>query len=246
MATDPITSLRTEWISAALCTNQIPRTFDTCVQLGSEDGRIVTFVPLTIREIITSSLEKDGILSVAARRRLKQSQQRRNAATVKYVDQPADDLNEIADESVDAVVCLQAAQKMHNNGLDWKKSVREAARVLKPGGRFLFVENTEINGESFLEYVEGLYSISGEAPENIEELEPIFDVGYDEVDLVLSPHIAGVAVKTEEAGLGVDEIAKKRQAEERERLADLSIQAYERGLKKRKRKKKVEDAPAKS
>jgi SAM-dependent methyltransferase len=234
---DPLTSLRTEWISASLCTNQIPRSADTCVQLGCEDGRIVTFVPLTIREIITSSAEKDGLLTVAARRRLNQSQIRRNSATVKYVDQPADDLRELSDESVDAVVCLQVAQKMKDNGLDWKKSIREAARVLKPGGRFLFVENTEIDGENFLDYVEGLYTMNGEVPENADELVPIFDVGFDEIDYILTPHIAGVAVKTEEAGLAPAELAKKREAEERERIADLSIQAYERGLKKRKRKK---------
>jgi SAM-dependent methyltransferase len=234
---DPITSLRTEWISAALCTNQIPRAADVCVQLGAEDGRIVTFVPRTIRQIITSSLEPDGTMSVSTQRRLKQSQERRKAATIKYVDQRADDLKELTDESVDVVVSLQAAQKMHNNGLDWKKSIREAARVLKPGGRFLFVENTEVNNENYLEYVQGLYTLSGEPPENPDAVVPIFDVSFDEIDLVLSPHIAGVAFKSEEAGLAPEEVSKKRQNEEKERLADLSIAAYERGIKKRRRKK---------
>jgi SAM-dependent methyltransferase len=208
------------------------------VQLGSEDGRIVTFVPRTIREIITSSLEADGKMTVTAERRLKQTQERRKAAKLRFVNQRADDLKELSDESVDVVVSLQAAQKMHNNGLDWKKSIREAARVLKPGGRFLFVENTEVNGESYLEYVQGLITFDKETTENVDEMAPVFEVGFDEIDLVLVPHIAGVAVKTEEAGLAPDELAKKRQLEENERIADLSIAAYERGIKKRKKKKK--------
>merc|ERR1719261_204117 len=52
---DPVTFLRTEYISAAICTNQIPRAADVVLQLGTQDGRSVTFVPKTIREIITSS-----------------------------------------------------------------------------------------------------------------------------------------------------------------------------------------------
>lgn len=39
MGLDLVTYLRTEWISAALCTNQTPRSADVCLQLGTEDGR---------------------------------------------------------------------------------------------------------------------------------------------------------------------------------------------------------------
>jgi SAM-dependent methyltransferase len=245
MGLDMVTYLRTEWISAALCTNQTPRTADVCLQLGTEDGRIVTFVPRTIREIITSTAEKDGKLSVGARRQLKQQQERRAAATVKYSDQRSDDLSETGDESVDVVVSLQAASRMDESGLDWKKSVREAARVLKPGGRLLFVEQAEIKGESYLDYVRSLMSLSGEVPEDASERVPIFDdVGYDAVDLVLVPHTAGVAIKSIEAGLTPAERAKKLADEERDRLAEKSIEAYERGIKKRRKKKKTADATA--
>ncbi len=234
---DVVTSLRTEWVSAALCTNQTPRAADTCLQLGVQDGRIVTFVPRTIREIITSSLEKDGQLTVSQKRQLQQTQDRRNAGRVTFVDQRADDLCETADDSVDVVVSLQSAHLMHENGLDWKKSIREAARVLKPGGRFLFVERTEVNGENYLEYIENLYTVTGEIPDDGRP--PIFDdVGYDDVDLVLTPHIAGVAIKSETAGLTAEQIAKQQAQREKERLADLSIEAYERGIKRRKKKKK--------
>mmetsp|Transcript_16122 Transcript_16122/g.32461 ORF Transcript_16122/g.32461 Transcript_16122/m.32461 type:complete len:133 (-) Transcript_16122:2657-3055(-) len=42
MGLDLVTYLRTEWISAALCTNQTPRSADVCLQLGTEDGRAGT------------------------------------------------------------------------------------------------------------------------------------------------------------------------------------------------------------
>lgn len=238
MGLDLVTYLRVEWVSAALCTNQTPRAADVCLQLGVEDGRAVTFIPRTIRELITSSAEKDGKLTVSARRQLKQQQERRQAAQVTYLDQRCDDLTEVKDESVDVVISLQAAARMLENGLDWKKSIREAARVLKPGGRLLFVEQSELDGESYLEYVENLYTLDGDIPEDLEERVPIFEVGSDDVDLVIIPHIAGVALKSEFAGLSPRELAKKQSAAEKERIADLSIEAYERGLKKRKRKKK--------
>jgi SAM-dependent methyltransferase len=234
-----VTYLRTEWVSAALCTNQTPRSADVCLQIGTEDGRIVMFVPRTIREIITSTSERNGQLSVGARRQLKQQQERRNAATVRYSDQPSDDLKDTKDESVDVVVSVQAAARMGENGLDWKRSVREAARVLKPGGRLLFVEQSEVNGESYLDYVQNLMSLSGEVPEDASERFPIFDdVGYDAVDLVLVPHTAGVAIKSVDAGLTPMERVRKQAREEEDRIAEKSIEAYERGIKKRRKKRK--------
>lgn len=238
MGLDLVTYLRTEWISAALCTNQTPRSADVLLQLGVEDGRAVTFIPRTVREFITSSAEADGKLTVAARRQLKQQQERRKAATVTYVDQRSDDLTETADESVDIVISLQAAARMLENGQDWKRSIREAARVLKPGGKLLFVEQTELEGESYLGYIESLYTIEGDTPEDADGRVPIFECGSDEVDLVLTPHVAGVAMKSDGAGLTAQELSKKESTAEKERLADLSIEAYERGIKKRRKKKK--------
>lgn len=235
---DPVTSLRTEWISAALCTNQIPRAADVCLQIGTYDGRIVNFVPRTIREIRTSSLQEDGKLTISTQRRLKQAQERRSAAKVTIVQQRADHLNETADESVDVVVSLQAASQMISNGQDWKKSISEAARVLRPGGRFLFVESSEINGERYLDVVQELTAGHEENPNIDVSPQLVFDVAFDEVDLVLTPHVAGVAIKSEQAGLTVEEIEKKRALEESERLADLSIKVFERGIKKRKKIKK--------
>ena len=260
MGLDLVTYLRTEWVSAALCTNQTPRAADVCLQLGTQDGRAVLFVPRTIREFITSSVEADGTMSANIKRQLKQQSERRSTAVIREVDQRADNLKETKDESVDVVISLQSAAVMDENGLDWKRSVREAARVLKPGGRLLFVEQTEINGESYLEYVMNLASLEDEPKqqqdasttngddESSVEMLPIFDdVGYDEVDLVITPHIAGVAVKSVNAGMTAAQAqaqrAAQRKREEEQKMAEFALQAFEGGLKKqRKRKKKKKGA----
>ena len=155
---------------------------------------------------------------------------------------------------------------MAANGLDWKRSIEEAGRVLKPGGRFLFVESKTVGsgGESYLDYVVGLSQRGGveikpglgEDGELSSSIEPsaddvtesdddnavstkVFDeVGYDNVDMVLQPHIAGVAIKALDAGMTKAEKAAQAKQEEADRLADISLSAFERGSKRRKRKKK--------
>lgn len=247
MGLDMVTYMRCEWISAALCTNQTPRTADVALVLGCQDGRPVTFVPRTIETLITSSLETDGVVPVNIRRQLKTQEKSRGSGVVSLVDQRADDLKETEDQSVDVVLSLQSAAKMKENGLDWKKSIQEAARVLKPGGRFLFVEQSELDGESYLEYVGNLGTAivtktetdDGDDDESMSEVYPAFEcMGYDDVDLVLVPHVAAVFVKAEDAGLTDAQRAEKESKVEEERMAELSISAFERGIKKRRRKKK--------
>ena len=266
---DPLTYLRTEWVSASLVSNQTPKEADRILQLGTEDGRLVNFVPRTVREIITSSAEKKdgpegGGLTVSCERQLRQmAERRRSGATVVYSNQPADDLRETPSSSVDVVVSLLAARRMKDNGLDWRQAVREAGRVLKPGGRFLFVEGETIDGESYLDFVVGLSERGGveikggleklaadegggdggsddddDEEEEEERTSPLFEeVGYDMVDMVLQPHVAGVAIKAEDADLTPAEKERRKAQEESDRVADLSLSAFERGLKKRKRKK---------
>jgi len=252
MGLDMITFMRTEWISAALCTNQTPRTADVALQLGCEDGRAITFIPRTINEFITSTVEADGILPLSIGRQLTQQEKTRNAAVVIFRDQRADDLKDTPDESVDVVLSLQAAARMVETGLDWKKSVEEAARVLKPGGRLLFVEQTSLNGESYLncldniglEYESSQEVVEGEEVEEDDNEEkkkrfPTFEeVGYDDVDLVLVPHVAGIAMKSLDAGMTVDERDAKEAKIEKDRLGEIALTAFERGIKKRKKKKK--------
>eukprot|EP00554_Chaetoceros_debilis_P010102 CAMPEP_0194108436 /NCGR_PEP_ID=MMETSP0150-20130528/8127_1 /TAXON_ID=122233 /ORGANISM="Chaetoceros debilis, Strain MM31A-1" /LENGTH=288 /DNA_ID=CAMNT_0038797133 /DNA_START=162 /DNA_END=1028 /DNA_ORIENTATION=+ len=244
MALDLVTGLRTEWISASICTNQIPSDALSVLQLGTEDGRVVNFVPKSIEEILTSSAEADGELSMSCKRQLKQQRELRGTgAVVRYLDQPCDDLREMKDASVDCVISLQAAQRMAENGQNWKNSIKEAARVLKPDGSFIFVEQTEIEGEKYIEVIssvaDGVVKTNEETGEEELETYPTFElVGYDDVDLVIVPHIAGVVKKTKFAGLTETEIKNKSANDEKERIADLSISAFERGIKKRRKKKK--------
>lgn len=236
---DLVTYLRTEYISAALCTNQTPRAANVCLQLGVEDARAINFVPRTIRAFITSTSEPDGELGVATRRQLTQQSQRRGTEVeLVFRDQASDDLSDTADETVDVVLSLQAAAPMVENGLDWKASVRESARVLRPGGRLLFVERTEIGGEKYADYVRNLcVRLEGD---DDEETLPVFDdVGTDDVDLVLIPHVAGVAVKSEDAGMTKKERDQRAKDEAAEKYAEMSINAFERGRKKRRKKKKT-------
>jgi ubiquinone/menaquinone biosynthesis C-methylase UbiE len=238
MGLDVVTQLRTEWISASICTNQIPSTAESVLQLGTDDGRVVNFVPRSVEEIITSSAEADGELTISCRRQLKQQRDRRGTGSIiRYVDQRCDDLKDTKDASVDVVISLQAAQRMKDNGQDWKKSICEASRVLKPGGRFLFVEQTEIDGEKFLDAIAAVADGETDEEGNVVTY-PVFElVGYDDVDLVIVPHIAGVVQKTSYAGLTEEEIKNKSTVDEKARIAELSISAFERGLKKRRKKK---------
>lgn len=246
---DLVSYLRTEWIAAALFTNQTPRSADVCLQLGTEDGRAVTFIPRTITTLITSSADADGKITVGATRQLKQNQETRRACKVQIVDQYADDLVETNDESVDVVVSYLCAQRLADNGRDWKASIREAARVLKPGGRLLWVEQTELPGGDYLQYLENLYTQSnvekptvteGDEASSEEEKEDdgLYavweDIGWDDVDLVLTPHRAGVAIKAIDPAV----IATMEEDEMQTKMADLSLSTFERGIKKRKKKKK--------
>jgi len=278
MALDPVTYLRTEWVSAALVTNQTPGSADKVLELGCEDGRIVNFVPRTVREIITSSAEnpdspEGGGLTVSCSRQLKQQAERRGAgALMTYSNQRADDLSETPSSSIDIVVSLQSAQRMKDNGLDWKKSIREAGRVLKPGGRFLFCEAVDVGGDSYLDFVNSLSDFSmenktgdddeegSEVTETVDTVEeedsddvdvdvdsppaksPIFqEVGYDQVDMVLQPHIAGIAIKAMDADMTPAEKAQKKAEEESERLGEMTLNAFEgRSKRRRKKKKKTE------
>jgi len=148
---------------------------------------------------------------------------------LEFSERRADKLSNVEDDSVDVVVSLQSVEKMTENGLDWKQSVQEAIRVLKPGtGRFLFVERTDTGYLQYLEEFEGEGKIFEE-------------IGYDDVDLVLVPHVAGVAAMSEDAGLTEEEKVQKKKRIEKDMYAERSIKAFERGSKKRRRKKKVVD-----
>ena len=198
---------------------------------------------------------------------IQQRERRKSGCSINFSNQPADDLKDTPSSSIDVVVSLQAAQRMESNGLDWKRSIQEAGRVLKPGGRFLFVESETIGNknENYLDFVVGLSQRGGveikpglvenedgssnmmntdgseEANEEDDadvESAVFEEVGYDNVDMVLQPHVAGVAIKAMDAGMTQAERARVRAQEESDRMAEISLNAFERGSKRRKRKKK--------
>ena len=130
----------------------------------------------------------------------------------------------------------------------------------------MFVESAEISGESYLEYVLSLSEDAVEREEgkdgeqaveidanakidvdvNVDEKSDVAttktffsEVGYDMVDMVLIPHVAGVAIKAMDADLTLQERAQRKNQEEEDRLADMAMNVFERGNKRRKRKKKV-------
>jgi len=259
MAVDPVTYLRTEFVSAALFTNQIPRSADTCVQLGTYDGRVVSFIPRTVRTFIPSSLQPDGKLDLKMQRAMKQTVERRtldDSMKILSYDQRADNLSMVKDNSVDVVVSMQSAEKMVENGLDWKQGIREAGRVLKPGGRFLFVEKTVIGDESYLDVV-GNLSVSAstasgavaqsetqeEEDDDDDERLPLFEsVGWDDVDFVVTPHVAGVFVKRLDAGMTKQERLAAEKQKEKDMYAERSISAFERGRKRKKKKGSNDEA----
>lgn len=252
MGLDPVTFLRTEFVSAALFTNQIPRSADSCLQLGVYDGRAVTFIPRTIRQFHTSSVELDGTVSIGIQRALQQALQSRNildeTMQLQFYDvQRADNLTMILDSTIDVVISMQSAEKMQTNGLDWRRSVQEAVRVLKPGGRFLFVEQTDIGSENYLDYV-GSYAsnstsiVQGE-PGKVEERYPMLEcVGWDNVDFVLTPHVAGVFTKRLDAGMTKQERIAAEKLREKDILAERSLSVFEG---RRKKKIKKEESPKK-
>ena len=199
---------------------------------------------------------------------IQQRERRKSGCSIKFSNQPADDLKDTPSSSIDVVVSFQAAQRMESNGLDWKRSIQEAGRVLKPGGRFLFVESETIGNknENYLDFVVALSQRGGveikpglvenedggnmmntdgskEANEEDDadadvESAVFEEVGYDNVDMVLQPHVAGVAIKAMDAGMTQAERARVRAQEESDRMAEISLNAFERGSKRRKRKKK--------
>ena len=109
----------------------------------------------------------------------------------------------------------------------------------------LFVEPPEIEGVSYLDYLANLsVQTLNEDGEKEEATNVFVPLGYDDVDLVLKPHVAGVVTKSIDAGLTIAEREMKEKNAEKDRMAEISLTAFERGLKKRKRKKKKATADA--
>jgi ubiquinone/menaquinone biosynthesis C-methylase UbiE len=107
-------------------------------------------------------------------------------------------------DSLDAVVSTTVLCSVQ----DPLRSVQEVLRVLKPGGRFVFIEHVAAPQGTGLRRIQGILRpvwrlLAGGCRTNQETWAIIERVGFSDVQLqhfrvqmpVLSPHIAGVAVK---------------------------------------------------
>lgn len=63
-------------------------------------------------------------------------------------------------------------------------------------------------------------------------------MGYDDVDLVIVPHVAGVVFKSENGGLTMAQIKKRSKNNKKEKRSEVSISVLERGVRRRRKKKK--------
>ena len=109
-----------------------------------------------------------------------------------------------ADASVDAVVCTLVLCSVQ----DQAQVLREVRRVLRPGGRFVFIEHVAARRGTWhrraQDLVQPLWTPVGDGCHpNRETWLTIEAAGFDELDLVhfdigvpfVGPHIAGVGVK---------------------------------------------------
>lgn len=108
-----------------------PSPGDTVVDVATGTGfTALAFAPLV--QSVTGTDVSSGMLEQARKRA--EEQGIRNAA---FLEAPAEALP-FPDESADIVVCRIAAHHF----LDVRKFISEAARVLKPGGRFVVADTT--------------------------------------------------------------------------------------------------------
>ena len=108
------------------------------------------------------------------------------------------------DASVDAVVCTLVLCSVQEPA----QALREALRVLRPGGRFVFIEHVAARRGSWQRRVQNLVQplwtpLGDGCHPNRETWLTIEAAGFDQLDLVhfdigvpfVGPHIAGVGVK---------------------------------------------------
>ncbi len=108
------------------------------------------------------------------------------------------------DASVDAVVCTLVLCSVH----DPAQALREVYRVLRPGGRFVFIEHVAARRGTWQRQAQNLVQplwtpVGDGCHPNRETWLTIEAAGFDQLDLVhfdigvplVGPHIAGVGVK---------------------------------------------------
>lgn len=237
------------------------------------DPRAAYYVPKSLKKLICHGTFIP--VEFRAKRQVEQATERRG-----QMDLEVDFVNKqegkrlfegVGDESVDVVMMLQISEDAAKSDLasSWLVALlSETGRVLRPGGRILFVEKKDVKVDREIDFVsamqglrmDGSYKLfaageeegdENDSEKSMEEVDlqkySLFDVAYDSIDLCPSPHYAGVAIKrSAKEEEEVEEVREKREMTMGERMkyekrvkgAELAIEAFERGRKKKKRGKK--------
>ena len=125
----------------------------------------------------------------------------------------------IKSESVDCILMLQISEDAAKSSLSssWLVSLlEESGRVLRPGGRILFVEKKKVKCDREVDFVAAMQGLrmdssyklfaageeEGDEDDDQKSMDEVdlskyslFDVAYDAIDLCPAPHYAGVAIK---------------------------------------------------
>eukprot|EP00898_Chlorokybus_atmophyticus_P007855 jgi/Chlat1/8070/Chrsp73S07538 len=185
--------LRMQYVTAAMLGRHVPKEA-TVVELGMKGGRNLYYYPKSTRMVIgVSPSAKAGLLQ-------------QTAATIGMPldvrQQPLAPLD-IATSSVDAVVSVNALSGV----ADPAACIAEAARVLRPGKPFIFLEETAANG-GLAAALQGLFGKKADIA--TVECGGFGDVHFDVLFEGQAPRAVGVATKQVAAGSPVGSTPAKK------------------------------------
>ena len=171
--------------------------------LGALEGRVLEIGPGSGVNLpcYADTVEWVGAEPSAPMREALVRQSKRIGRAIELIDDPAERLP-LADGSVDAVVSTLVLCSVN----DPKAALREIRRVLRPGGRFVFVEHVAAPQGTMLRRLQRLLRApwklaGGGCHPDRETWKAIEEAGFRHVTMehfrvgvpIVSPHIAGVA-----------------------------------------------------
>ena len=267
-STDPVSYWRVEYVSSAMLSNQIPRSASTVLQLGTVDPKAVYYLNKDVNKLLChpSYSAVQGGVSPRANRQLTQAKERRGGMDklelvclrTERLDGRATKqggfLYGVDDNSVDAVVFCEVLEEIIEfyakpkasasilGSDEWFRNLlEELNRVLKVGGRLVFVEKRDIAGllpgpsavplvgaiegmrmdGSFKLFADGeTEGMEGDDEREMDEVDlgtySLFDVAYDQIDFCPTPHVAGVAIKR-----SIEEPFEEEEESEPERVLNI-------------------------
>lgn len=130
------------------CLNQMPERPLKVVEIGTGAGANFDFLPKNTEIVCIEPneyAEKDLLIKAAQYPDIK----------VTFKIGVAEDLSSLADESVDAVICTHVLCSV----TDLSQSLKEVLRVLKKGGKFMFMEHIEDVSGSRIHFLQHLLKV---------------------------------------------------------------------------------------